>query len=317
MQFAFLHNTNIDFISKRYIFFAISGVLALIGAAALVVKGPNFGIDFTGGILMQVGFAQQVSMSEVRSALESAGIKNIELQSSRDKTGKTSIIIRAKKSDMNQDEFAQKASDAFKVKFPGNSFVKERVEFVGPAVGKHLSKQAFNALIFSFIGMIIYIGIRFRAGVWGFAGVIGIMHDVFVIYGIFAIFQKEITLTVITALMTIAGYSINDTIVVFDRIRENMKYLSKESLASIMNKSINQTLARTIITSLTVFVVVVVLFFMGGEVLHDFAFAMIMGVIIGTYSSIYVCSSLVYEWEEGKKSRLKYAVAAAKGYKKA
>ncbi len=317
MQFSFLHNTNIKFISKRYIFFTISGLLALVGAVSLLTKGPNFGIDFVGGTLMQVGFKQEVSMSQVRTALDSAGIKNVELQSSRDKTGKTSIIIRAKKSEMNQDEFAKKAGDAFTAKFPNNPYEKERIEYVGPAVGKHLSKQAFYALIFSFIGMIIYLGIRFRAGVWGVAGVIGIMHDVFVIYGIFSILGKEITLTVIAALMTIAGYSINDTVVVFDRIRENLKYLAKESLGNIMDKSINQTLARTIITSLTVFVVVVVLFFMGGEVLHDFAFAMILGVIIGTYSSIYVCSALVYEWEEGKKKRLQVAMQMAKGYRKA
>ena len=317
MQFPFLHNTNIDFIGKRHLFYIVSGLLALLGAAALIVKGPNLGIDFVGGILMQVGFHEQVKMGDVRSALDSVGIGNVELQSSRDKTGKTSIIIRAKKSDMNQDEFSKKASGAFKAKFANNPFDVERVEFVGPSVGKHLSKQAFYALIFAFLGIIIYVGIRFHAGVWGFAGVAGIMHDVFVVYGLFALFNKEVTLMVITALLTLAGYSINDTIVVFDRIRENIRHISKEDLKTIMNKSINQTLSRTIITSLTVFIVVLVLFFIGGEVLHDFAFAMIIGVVIGTYSSIYVCSALVYEWEEGKKKRLKFAVASAKGYKKA
>ncbi|MCX5782180.1 MAG: protein translocase subunit SecF [Elusimicrobia bacterium] len=317
MQFKFLHNTNIDFIGKRHLFFIISAILVLIGAASLIIKGPNYGIDFSGGILMQVGFEQQLNMADVRSALDSAGIKSVELQSSRDKTGKTSVIIRVKKSDVNEDEFAKKVTESFSAKFAKNPFDVERTEYVGPAVGKHLSKQAFYALIFAFLGIIVYVGIRFHAGIWGMAGVIGIMHDVFVIFGLFSLFGKEITLTVIAALLTIAGYSINDTIVVFDRIRENLKYLAKENLKSIMNKSINQTLSRTIITSLTVFIVVVVLFFVGGEVLHDFAFAMILGVVIGTYSSIYVCSALVYEWEEGKKKRLQYAMSSMKGYKKA
>ncbi len=317
MELKFLYNTNFDFISKRYLFFTISGILALIGAASLVIKGPNMGIDFVGGILMQVGFSQQVNMSDVRTALNEGGIDKIELQSSRDKTGKTSIIIRAKRADISEEEFSKKVTGIFTSKFPKNSFDVERAEFVGPAVGKHLSKQALYALLFSFLGIIIYVGIRFHAGIWGIAGVFGIMHDVFVLYGLFSLFGKEITLTVIAALLTVAGYSINDTIVVFDRIRENLRYLAKENLKTIINKSINQTISRTLITSVTVLLVLAVIFFVGGEVLHDFAFAMLLGVVIGTYSSIYVCSSLVYEWEEGKKKRLQYATSSMKGYKKA
>jgi preprotein translocase SecF subunit len=159
------------------------------------------------------------------------------------------------------------------------------------------------ALIFSFLGIIIYVAFRFHSGIWGTAGVIGIMHDVFCVFGIFSILNKEITLTIIAALLTIAGYSINDTIVVFDRIRENLRLTPKDDFDTVINRSVNQTLSRTIITSLTVFLVGLALFFLGGEVIHDFAFAMLIGVVVGTYSSIYVCSPLVFEWEEYKKRR--------------
>lgn len=326
MELKFLHNTNIDFISKRYIFFAISVIMALAGVVSLVArKGPNYGIDFTGGILMQVSFAPQgsavaprsgvpstgpvsavdqrtavaVNMDDVRSALGAAGLQGYELQSSL-----SSIIIRAKKSTINQEEFASNVTRALQQKFPDKRLVVERTEYVGPAVGKHLVKQAFFALVFSFIGIIIYVAFRFHSGIWGAAGVIGIMHDVFIIFGIFSILNKEITLTIIAALLTVAGYSINDTIVVFDRIRENLKLIVKEDFGSIINKSINQTLSRTIITSLTVFLVALSMFFLGGEVIHDFALALCIGVVVGTYSSVYVCTPLAFEWEANKKRKL-------------
>jgi preprotein translocase subunit SecF len=303
VELAFLHNTKIDFIGKRYIFFALSIIIALAGAASLVLRGgPNYGIDFSGGVLIQMAFATPVDLEEVRSALNAGGITGIELQTSQ--LGmKSSIIIRAKKSILNQDELSAKVKELMKQKFPGNEFIIERTEYVGPAVGSQLFKQALLALIFSFAGIIVYVAFRFNSGVWGASGVIGIMHDVFVIFGIFSILNKEITLTIIAALLTIAGYSINDTIVVFDRIRENMRLLSKDTFANIINKSVNQTMSRTIITSLTVFMVALGLYFLGGEVLHDFAFALLLGVFVGTYSSIFVCSPLVYEWEEWKRHR--------------
>ncbi len=288
MELAFLHNTKIDFISKRYIFFAISIAIALAGAVSLVVRGgPNYGIDFAGGILIQMSFAKPVPMDEVRSALISGGLSDIELQSTMMGTH-SSIVIRAKKSMMNQDELSNKVQAILNSKFAGNELTMERKEYVGPAVGSHLFKQGMLALIFSFLGIIVYVAFRFNSGIWGAAGVIGIMHDVFVIFGIFSILNKELTLTVLAALLTIAGYSINDTIVVFDRIRENLRLLTKESFGAVINKSVNQTLSRTIITSFTVFMVGLALFFLGGEVLHDFAFAMLIGVFVGTYSSVYV-----------------------------
>jgi preprotein translocase subunit SecF len=308
VQFGFLKNTNIDFIGKRYIFFAISGLLILAGVAALVLRGgPNYGIDFSGGILMQVSFAQPVALNDVRSALSAGGIENVELQSSGN-----AVIVRAKKTDMNEDEFQKKAVAAFQARFVQNQINIERVEFVGPAVGHHLGKQAFYALIFSFIGIIVYVAFRFHSSIWGAAGVIGIMHDVFITFGLFVILDKEITLTIIAALLTIAGYSINDTIVIFDRIRENLRYLTKESFGAVINRSINETLSRTMITSLTVFFVVLCLYFLGGQVIHDFAFAMVVGTVIGVYSTVFVCTPLVYEWEQFKHRNDKKYVKGAK-----
>jgi preprotein translocase subunit SecF len=299
VQFHFLHNTNIDFIGKRYIFFAVSATLAIIGLASLIIRGgPNYSIDFTGGILVEASCAQQVGLDDVRSALRAGGVEKLELQS----LGKD-IIIRAKQQDINQDEFSKKILLILRQKFPQNQIAINRTEYVGPAVGKHLAKQAFNALIFSFLGIIIYVAFRFHSSIWGVAGVFGIVHDVFVVFGLFSLFNLEINLTSIAAFLTIAGYSINDTIVVFDRLRENLRYITKEDFATVINRSVNQTLARTIITSLTVFMVALALFFLGGEVIHDFALAMLLGVVIGTYSSIYVCTPLVFEWEQYKRRR--------------
>jgi preprotein translocase subunit SecF len=303
VELSFLHNTKIDFIGKRYIFFAVSIIIALSGVVALIVRGgPNYGIDFSGGILLQMSFSQPVAMDTLRSDLSAGGLPGLELQSTQGQQHE-SVIIRVKKTDLNQDQIAAKVSEILKAKLPQNQFTMERTEYVGPAIGKHLMRQGFLALLFSFLGIIVYVAFRFHSGVWGAAGVIGIMHDVFCLFGIFAILNKEFTLTVLAALLTIAGYSINDTIVVFDRIRENMRLSFKEDFGTVINRSINQTLSRTIITSLTVFLVALALFFLGGEVLHDFAFAMLLGVLIGTYSSIYVCSPLVYEWEEHKKRK--------------
>lgn len=304
MELSFLHNTNIDFIGKRRIFFVVSILLALAGVVSLIVRGgPNYGIDFAGGTLIQVAFDKSPEMKDLREAVDGAGVAGCELQSTQ--SGQHSaIIIRVKKQDMNQDQFSAKISEVMAQKFPDRKMIVERVEYVGPAVGQHLVKQAFWAIVCSFLGIIIYVALRFHSGIWGAAGVFGIVHDVFVIFGLFSIFNKEITLTVVAALLTIAGFSINDTIVVFDRIRENMRLMVKEDFGAIINKSVNQTLSRTIITSLTVFIVALALFFMGGEVLHDFAFAMLIGVFVGTYSSIYVCSPMVYEWEVFKRRRI-------------
>ena len=295
-----IKGTKIDFVGKRYIFFTVSGLLILAGIVSLVVRGgPNLGIDFTGGNLLQLSFDQPVQMDMVRQALGDAGFDKAEMQSSQG----NNVIIRVKKSAVSESEFAKKAVNAVQVKYPRHVINIERAEYVGPTIGRHLFKQAAFALIFSMLGIIVYVAFRFHSGVWGAAGVVALCHDVFVVFGLFSIFDKEITLTIVAALLTLAGFSINDTIVIFDRMRENLKLMVKDSFAVVINKSVNQTLSRTVITSLTVFIVTIALFFFGGEVLHDFAFAMLIGVFIGSYSTIFVASPMVYEWEEYKKRR--------------
>jgi preprotein translocase subunit SecF len=297
-----LKKMNIDFVNKRKLFFMISASLILIGAVSLFfVRGLNLGIDFKGGILIQMLFEKQMNMDDLRSTLSSEGIEGFELQSSEN----NSVIMRIKRSDFNAEGFSKKISNLFTEKYPDNPMEIERTEYVGPAIGRHLVKQAMFAVVFSMFGIIFYVAIRFHSGLWGIAGVVALAHDVFIVIGIFSILDKEITLTVIAAILTLAGYSINDTIVIFDRIRENIRMLAKEDLATVINKSINQTLSRTVITSLTSFLVVLSLYLFGGEVIHDFAFALLIGIVVGTYSSIYIASPLVYEWETYRKIREK------------
>lgn len=292
----FFKKTNFDFVGKRNIFFGFSGLLILISVISIFFhKGLNYGIDFTGGTLVQLKFSRHIPLSDIRSILSKNGI-NCELQ---DFPQQHSIIIRIKKG--TDEGIAKKIVEIFKTEIPNNPFELERTEYVGPTIGKHLINQAFFALFWSFVGIIIYVAFRFKSGIWGFAGVIAIMHDVFITVGLFSVLNREISITVIAALLTLAGYSINDTIVIFDRMRENMRLYRKETLYQLINRSVNETLSRTIITSLTVFLVLLSLFFLGGEVIHDFSLALLFGVVIGSYSTIFVAAPIVYEWEIRKK----------------
>lgn len=297
----FFKTPNIDFIRMRYISISLSLLLMIASAVFLFVKGPNYGIDFTGGILVQISVDKEIGLDDVRASLESAGVASFELQSIGDK----GIIVRVKKTEKTQEEMSQSILSALQSKFTGHNITVDRTEYVGPAVGKHLAKQAVYAFIFVFLGIIVYVAFRFKSGLWGTIGVLALMHDVFGTFGIVIMTGKEVDLTLIAAFLTIAGFSINDTIVLYDRIRENMRLLAKESFGSIINISINEVLSRTIITSLTVFVVSMVLFLFGGEVIHDFAFAMVIGTTLGVYSSVFICAPLTYEWEKKKRDRFK------------
>ncbi|HAX62021.1 MAG TPA: protein translocase subunit SecF [Elusimicrobia bacterium] len=293
----FFKKTNFDFVGKRKVFFGLSGLLILISVVSIFFhKGLNFGIDFTGGTLVQLKFSQHLPLSDIRSALSKNGT-NCELQ---DFPQQHSVIIRIKKG--TDEGIAKKIQEIFKLDFPNNPFELERTEYVGPTIGKHLINQAFFALFWSFVGIIVYVAFRFKSGIWGFAGVIAIVHDVFITVGLFSVLNREISITVIAALLTLAGYSINDTIVIFDRMRENIRLYRKESLYELINRSVNETLSRSIITSLTVFLVLLSLFFLGGEVIHDFSLALLFGVIIGSYSTIFVAAPIVYEWEIRKSN---------------
>lgn len=275
--------------------FVLSIGLILAGCISLIVqKGPNLGIDFTGGTIVQIAFEKPQSIVEVRSVLVGEGIAGFNLQSF---VKTNSILIKIKRSEKPSAIVGDVMQKVISEKIPANPFVMERVEFVGPVVGKHLIRQSLMAVIFSMVGIILYVGFRFKSGIWGFAGVVAVLHDVFIVLGIFSICHKEITLTVVAAFLTLAGYSVNDTIVIFDRIRENLRLMRKESLYTIMNQSLNSTLSRTIMTSLTTLVVVAGLFLFGGDVMHDFAFGLLIGIVVGTYSSIFVAVPLVYVWQ--------------------
>lgn len=294
--------TNIDFVGKRYTCFAVSAVLLLSGMASLIMKkGPRWGLDFTGGNLVEVKFDSSPSLDEIRKALSGAGIPSFEIQS----VSGNGVIVRAQLSregEMKED-MGLKIKSALEQSFADKKPVIMRKEFVGPTVGRHLFKQTGMAFILTFIGIIIYVGFRFHSPLWGAAGVIAIIHDVLATIGIFSIMDKEITVTVVAALLTIAGYSINDTIVIFDFMREKLRLLRTEPLEKVINLSINETLSRTVITNLTVFLVVLTLFFFGGEVIHDFAFAMVFGAIVGTYSTIGVASAIIFEYTRIKSKR--------------
>jgi len=298
-----IRKTNFDFIGKRYIFFALSSILILSGMVSLIVKkGPRWGLDFTGGNLLEVKFKNPPSVEEVRKVLSRKNIPSFEIQS----VPKEGIYIIRTQLVESTSELGQKldANDIGDIiqnvlneSFPYRESVLLRKEFVGPTVGAHLFKQTSWAFLFTVIGIIVYIAFRFHSGIWGVAGVIALVHDVLAVVGIFSILNKEITVTVVAAFLTIAGYSINDTIVIFDYMREKLRLLRTEPMANVINRSINDTLSRTLITSLTLLFVVITLFFFGGEVIHDFAFAMVFGAVVGTYSSIGIAAPIIYEWE--------------------
>ncbi len=292
--------TNIDFMKMRYKAYAISLLLLGSGVFALVKRGgPKLGIDFTGGSLVQIALKNDVAMKDLRDVLAEAGYPNAELQGMSDRPA---YIIRVQES-TNVTELSQKIQTVIQQKIPGSDPVIERAESVGPAVGNALTDQALSAILWSSILIIIYVGFRFRSTLWGFCSILATLHDVLSVIGLFAILNKEITVTVVAGILTLAGYSMNDTIVIYDRIRENLRLSKKESLGEIINRSINETLSRTIMTSTTVALTLLVLFFFGGEVIHDFSLALLWGVFVGSYSSIFVAAPIIYEWQaRGKKT---------------
>ncbi len=289
-----LKNTKIDFIGKRYIAYVFSSILIAIGIIGIIqiARGKaNLGIEFAGGTLVSVKFEKEANTDEIRNALAKAGLSGAEIQhiSSENK-----FLIRIKKTDSEIGKISEAIQTIFTQELPGKTFVIDRSEEVGPAVGKNLQQQAIWAIFWAMVGITIYITWRFEF-TFGIAAAIATLHDVIVLIGIIFLLNKEFTLLIITALLTIAGYSLTDTVVVFDRIRENLKFRQKENIITVFNKSINEVLSRTVITSLTTVLAVIALLFLGGEVIHDFAFALLCGILIGTYSSVFVASPIVVE----------------------
>ncbi len=291
----FLHKTKIDFMGKRYYAFAFSSILVLLGLFAViqVFRGhANLGIDFAGGTSVQLKFEGPVDVGDVREALDKGSIPESNLQQFSDSSR---VLIRVKKEYAQETRMLDKIQAALQQYLPDRKFTIEGSDEIGPAIGKGLRRAASWAVTLAMLGILIYIAWRFEFR-FGVAATIATFHDVLAVLGVFVLLGKEITLLVVTALLTLAGYSLTDTVVVFDRIRENLRGRKKDPLDVLANFSINEVLSRTIITSLTVFFAAVSLLLWGGEVLHDFSLAMTMGVVVGTYSSIFVASSLVVEW---------------------
>jgi preprotein translocase subunit SecF len=290
-----LKNVNIDFLGKRKLAAILSAALILLGLSSLIVKGgPALGIDFTGGTLAQLQFTNPVDMSEIRDQLADSGFERPSIQL----FGATNEILVRVSQDEAGPTFATRLNDAF----AGREFTVRRTEAVGPKIGDELKGKALQAVLFALLGILIYITLRFDR-YYAMGAVAALAHDVLITMGIFSLLNLEIDLAIIAAFLTIVGYSLNDTIVVFDRIRENIKASRKSEFFSIVNRSINETLGRTIITSLTTLTVVTVLYLMGGEVIKYFSFALIIGVIVGTYSSIYIASPLMAMMEAKSQAK--------------
>jgi preprotein translocase subunit SecF len=256
--------------------------------------GLKYGIDFDGGTLVQLKFKTPPAIEDLRDGLKTIGLGDSTIQ---EFGSKNHILIRVEKSEEKLEEIGTKVKNSLIGKFQADDILVERVEMVGPKVGKDLREKAILSIIYAIIGIVIYISWRFELQ-YAIAAIIALVHDVLVTVGAFSLADKEFTLVIVAAFLTIIGYSLNDTIVVFDRIRENMRRKGKASLSDVINMSINQTLSRTILTSGTTLLVVVALFFRGGEIIHDFSFALIVGVVVGTYSSIFIASVFLVYWEK-------------------
>ena len=292
----FIKNTHYNFIAKRKYSFVLSSILVILGIIEIItmIAGTaKIGIDFTGGLSMQLAFKHKISISSVRKILIPAGFKDVKLVKIK---GKNDIIIQTKAAAKDLNAYTAEIKQVIKKSFEKNPPKVVSSEMIGPSVGKKLSRDAVIAIIISIIAIILYITWRFEFR-FGLAAAIGLAHDVLALLGVIFIFQKEITLLVITAVLTVAGYSLTDKVVVFDRIRENLKTETEKSkhidLKGLVNISINEVLTRTVVTSLTVILVVLSLFFLGGIVLHGFAFTLLFGVLIGTYSSIFIASPIM------------------------
>jgi preprotein translocase subunit SecF len=341
--------THFDFVKASPYAYAISGTFILISVLSLILHGgPKWGVDFTGGLLVQVKFNQSTPIQKIRDGLVGADMQDSVIQAFG-AAGGNEFLIRSEKTDLKLEGLAERVKSSLAKSFPASSFEVRRVETVGPKVGRDLRDSALYAIFFALLLMMIYISGRFEfkwvpslavagcsllavylttllgapltymviltflatLGVcfifrlkYALGAIIALIHDVMVTVGVFSLLNLDITLGIVAALLTIVGYSVNDTIIVFDRIRENLRKFRRQPLPDTINASVNETLSRTILTSGTVMLVVVILFFLGGPVIRDFALAMIVGVVTGTWSSIYVASPILLIWPpEGPENR--------------
>ncbi len=291
-MFQWFGKTEIDFVGKRNVFFALSGLGVLLGFFALVQIGRgvgHLGIDFSGGVVVQLRAETPVPIDQARKALALGNLGEADFQDMVTETGHKMLIRFQESTTASPPEHVY---DVLSKAFPKNGLVLESSAQIGPTIGRKLRDDALVAILLSLLGIVLYIAMRFEFR-YGIAAAIATFHDVLVVLGILYLMRVEITLLIVSALLTLAGYSLSDTVVVFDRIRENLRFRRKESLDAMINKSINDVLARTLNTSITTLLAVLALFFLGGEVIHDFALVMAMGIVVGTYSSWYIASPLL------------------------
>lgn len=279
--------TEINFMGKRQYAVTFSLFLIVLAIGSLTIRGLNFGIDFTGGTLIELGYPEPAKLTVIREALQENGFERTVVQHFG--TSHDVLIRLAPQAQESSADLSNRVINALQEQAGGQLDVR-RVEFVGPQVGEELREDGGLAMLYALVGILIYVGLRFEYR-FSFGAVIALIHDVLITIGFFSLTQVEFDLSVLAAILAVIGYSLNDTIVVYDRIRENFRKLRKADTISIINTSINQTLSRTVMTSLTTLIVLLALFFLGGEVIYSFALALIVGVLIGTYSSIYVAST--------------------------
>jgi preprotein translocase subunit SecF len=296
-----LGKTNIDFMGWKNVSFTVSALFIALGLVGIVQIGrhkANLGIDFVGGTTVQLSFKQALKVDQARAALEKNGFQGASIQEVGE--GNT-LLIKVRETEGTSD----KIQTIFKQEFPNNPSDPDSMQIteIGPVIGQALQKDALRALVVALLAIIVYIAFRFEFK-FGVAAAFATFHDIMAVLGIFYILNWEINLLIVTALLTLAGYSLTDTVVVFDRIRENLKKTKRDPLPKLVNTSINEVLSRTIVTSLTVVLVLIPLVLFGGDVLHDFSIALLMGVIVGTYSSIFVASPILVVWHAKAGGRL-------------
>jgi preprotein translocase subunit SecF len=292
-------NVNFDFVGKMNVAFITSIVMIVVSILSVILHGGlNFGIDFAGGTLVQIKFNAETPTEKIRSAFKPIGLEGSTIQ----QMGPQEFVVRTAESSSDTKGLSGKIEDALAAALGKGTFEIRRVEVVGPKIGRDLTNKAIWALVFAWLGMLVYIAFRFELR-YAVGGILALIHDTVITVGALSLLDKEFTLTIVAALLTIIGYSINDTIVIYDRIRENVRKNPRQPLKELINVSVNQTLSRTFLMSLTVLMVVVILFFFGGEVIHDFAFAMIVGVVVGSYSTIFIASQFVILWERFRPAK--------------
>jgi preprotein translocase subunit SecF len=308
-------NANIDWLGKKWYFLGFSLIFSVAGVISMLAwHGIPRGVDFKGGTQITVHFDTVPNEDHIRSAMDASGVKGATIQRVSGVNGASAddVIIslpQSSASDSAHDQGRSAVEGALKSGYRDSGFTVQQVDIVGPTAGKQLTHQAFLATLYSLLGMLIYLWFRFEL-IYGVAAVVAVFHDTLITIGFFSLTNQEISLTVVAAILTLVGYSMNDTIVVFDRIRENLALNRRESLSDVVNRSINQTLSRTVIASGLTFLTVLCLYVFGGEVLHGFSFALVVGILIGTYSSIAVAAPMLVAYQDWRAKRAPAAVGA-------